>query len=284
MRIATAAWTLEWHRSWADYAAKVEDWIGAAAAELLVFPEYAGVEGALIHPPARDTPQDWIEHAAAVAGAVLDLHADLARRHGVHVLVGSLPVWSGDALVNRAYLVTPAGDVHWQDKQIPTPWERAHTSLRAGDPLAVAETGLGRIGILVCHDAEFPPLGRALDCEILLVPACTDAAHGAARVRNAARARALENAALSVLSQTRGDLPGCSLLDVNAGRAGIYAPPDRGFPGDGILAETGRDAAGWARAEVDLAALDTLRSGRGEVAIPLDWPEAVARAALSRDL
>lgn len=281
MRIAAAAWPLEWHRDWNGYAEKLERWFETAEAELLVFPEYAGMEAALIEPPARDLPPDWIDHAAARAEAALALHVKLCGRYGVHCLMGSLPVRVPEGIVNRAHLISPAGAVLWQDKQVPTPWERAQTGLVAGDPPMVMETGWGRVGVLVCHDAEFPPLARALDCDLLLVPACTDTEAGATRVRNAARARALEGCCLSVLSQTLGAVEGCSFLDVNRGRAGIYAPPDRGFPGDGIVAEGELDAAGWIRADAPLEALSHLRRGRGEVAVPADWTLAEARAALA---
>ncbi len=281
MRIAAAAWPLDWHRDWRGYAEKLGRWFETAEAELLVFPEYAGMEAALIEAPARDLPPDWLEHATARAEAAVALHADLCVRHGVHCLMGSLPVRVPEGIVNRAHLLGPDGAVLWQDKQVPTPWERAQTDLVPGDPPIVTETEWGRLGVLVCHDAEFPPLARALDCDILLVPACTDTEAGATRVRNATRARALEGCCIAVLSQTLGLVCGCSFLDVNRGRAGVYGPPDRGFPGDGILAEGEFDVAGWVRAEAPLEALSHLRGGRGEVAIPADWTRAEARAALA---
>ncbi|SFG84011.1 Predicted amidohydrolase [Palleronia marisminoris] len=274
MRVASATWPLERHADWQTYAAKLEAWVTSAEADLLVFPEYAGMEPCLTTPPARDTPQDWVDHAARTADDVLALNVDLAQRCERHILMGSLPVASEAGLVNRAHLIAPSGTVLWQDKQIPTPYERAHTTLVPGDPLRVFDTGLGRIGVLVCHDAEFPLLARAQPCDVLLIPACTDAPHGAARVRAAARARALEGACVTALSQTIGDVEGCCFLDTNRSGAGIFAPPDRGFPDDGILAQVPPKTSGWARAEVDMDALAALKDGRGEVAIPLDWPRS----------
>lgn len=274
VRVATAAWPIEWHADRSGYAEKLARWVASADADLLVFPEYAGMEAALVDPPERDLPDTWLALAADRAEEVLDLHIALARRHGVHILAGSLPVRTSLGYVNRAYLIAPTGAVLWQDKQIPTPWERAHTSLTPGDPLMVAETDLGRIGILVCHDSEFPLLARALECDLLLVPACTDADHGAHRVRTAARARALEGACITVLAQTVGDVPGCCYLDANSGRAGLYAPADIGFPASGILAESPLTAPGWVSADIDTAALSRLKEGRGEVSIPLDWPRS----------
>ena len=274
MRVASATWPLERHASWHDYAAKLDNWVAASEADLLVFPEYAGMESCLTTPPERDTPQDWVDHAARSADDVLSLHVDLAQRHRRHILAGSLPVATDAGLVNRAWLISPTGSLAAQDKQIPTPYERAHTNLIPGGPLRVFDTALGRIGVLICHDAEFPLLARAQPCDILLIPACTDAPHGAARVRTAARARALEGACVTALSQTIGEVPGCCFLDTNRSGAGIFGPPDRGFPDDGILARVPADTPGWARADVDLDALAALRDGRGEVAIPLDWPQS----------
>lgn len=274
MRVAAAAWPLEWHADRGAYADKLDRWFRTADADLLVFPEYAGMEASLIAAPACDTPDAWIALAATAAPWVLDLHMRLARRHGVHCLVGSLPVDTGAGYVNRAYLVSPDGGVLWQDKRIPTPWERARTSLMPGDPLMVADTALGRIGILVCHDAEFPPHARALDCDLLLVPACTDTDHGAARVRTAAMARALEGPCVAVLAQTVGDVAGCCFLDANSGRAGIYGPADTGFPATGILAEGPPLQAGWTSARIPMDALARLKAGQGEVSIGLDWPRS----------
>ncbi|WP_375261679.1 nitrilase-related carbon-nitrogen hydrolase [Palleronia sp.] len=274
MRVASATWPLERHADWQSYAAKLDAWFTSAEADLLVFPEYAGMESCLTTPPGRDTPQDWVDHATRTADEVLSLHADLARRHGRHVLMGSLPVAAEAGIVNRAYLIAPSGKVVWQDKQIPTPYERAHTTLSPGDPLRVFDTALGRIGVLVCHDSEFPLLARAQPCDVLLIPACTDAMRGATRVRAAARARALEGACVTVLSQTSGDVDNCCFLDTNRSGAGIFAPPDRGFPDDGVLAQLPPDTPGWARAEVDMDALGLLKDGRGEVAIPLDWAQS----------
>lgn len=274
MRVAAAAWPLEWHADRDAYAAKLARWFDTARADLLVFPEYAGMEASLVAPPPRDTPGAWIDLAAASAPWVLGLHVELARRHGVHCLMGSLPVASPAGPVNRAYLVSPAGAVLWQDKRIPTPWERTHTALVPGDPLTVAQTALGRVGVLVCHDAEFPDHARALRCDLLLIPACTDTDRGAARVRVAARARALEGTCVAIMAQTVGEVPGCCFLDANSGRAGIYAPPDAGVPPDGILAESAPRQPGWVRADIPVDALARLREGLGEVAIARDWPRA----------
>ncbi|WP_095588866.1 carbon-nitrogen hydrolase family protein [Actibacterium ureilyticum] len=273
MKIAAAAYPVEWHDSWADYAAKVTDWVVEAAgqgADLLVFPEYAGMEAALIGPPAA--PPDWLAACEGARGDAWDLWAGLAQQHGVHILGGSAPAETPRGFVNRAPFFAPNGQAGYQDKQILTKWERAHTALVAGDGQTVFDTDLGRIGVAICYDCEFPLLGRDLAADLWLFPSCTDAATGAARVRIGAQARALERQCHTVLASTVGATPDCDFLDENRGLAGVYAPPDTGFPDDGIVAQGAMDAPGWTFADVDLAGLAAKRAAAA-VSIPDHWDE-----------
>jgi predicted amidohydrolase len=126
--------------------------------------------------------------------------------------------------------------------------------------------------VLICYDSEFPLLARGLDCDLLLIPSCTEARTGLSRVELAARARALEGRRYTLLATLTGGVPGCELIDANRGRAGIYAPPDRGLPEDGIVARGGADLPGWVLADLDPAALARLKR-EGEVDLPGHWPE-----------
>ena len=139
------------------------------------------------------------------------IHVDLARRHGVHILAASGPMWRTDRFVNAARLITPEGRVGVQDKHIMTPFER-DWNITAGAALRVFETALGRIGIAICYDSEFPLLVRAqaeAGAEVILVPSCTERVSGAHRVRTAALARALENTCAVVVSPTVGEATWC---------------------------------------------------------------------------
>ena len=153
-----------------------------------------------------------------------------------------------------------------QDKQIMTRFEAEEWDVRPGGPLQVFDTALGRLGVLICYDAEFPLLGRALveaGAEILLVPSATETHAGFTRVRVGAMARALENQCAVVHAPTVGAAPWCPAVDMNMGRAAIYGPPDRGWPETGILAESAMNEAGWAVADVDLAAIAEVRWAGG---------------------
>lgn len=278
-KIAAAAYPLDWFDSFDAYAAKLTRWVADAVgqgADLLVFPEYGSMELASLG--GRDVAADLeasLHEVARHRAAVDALHLELAARHGVHILGASGPVFLSGRPVNRATLYGPDGIVGHQDKQIMTRFEREIWDVVAGQGLQVFDTPLGRIGILICYDSEFPLLARALvdkGAEILLVPSCTDSLAGFTRVRVGAMARALENQCVTVQSPTVGDAAWSPAVDENVGCAAIYGPPDRGFPPTGILAETVLNAPGWAVAEVDLSAVHEVRRDGG-VLNHLHWDE-----------
>ena len=181
MKIATAAYPLDWIDSWAQYEDKIAFWVADAAgqgADLLVFPEYGAMELAALDGTAVAADlersihavSDRMEEAAA-------LHMRLAVEHKVHILGASAPVNCGlSRPVNRAEFYTPTGWRDHQDKQIMTRSERDNWDVIPGGPLKLFETALGKIGVLTCYDSEFPLLGRALSAaDIILVPSCTGA-------------------------------------------------------------------------------------------------------------
>jgi predicted amidohydrolase len=285
MRIAAAAYPLDFLADWNAYAAKLSGWVATGAAtgaDLLVFPEYGAMElaslgGAAIAADLETALDEVMRHAPRVA----DLHCALAARHKVHILGASAPAPAAAGRpVNRATLYGPGGVIGHQDKQIMTRFEREEWDIAPGtDGLRVFDTPVGRIGILICYDAEFPLLGRALTeagAEILLAPSCTEGVAGYTRVKVGAMARALENQCVVVQSPTVGAAEWCPAVDQNAGAAAIYGPPDRGFPDTGIIAETALNAPGWAVAEVDLGAVHAVRRD-GAVLNHAHWAEQKIR-------
>jgi len=286
MKIATAAYPLDAFGSWAAYAAKLSDWVAGAAAQgadLAVFPEYGAMELATLAglEAAGDLERslDAVSERMADAG---DLHADLAARHGMHILGASGPVFDlalGERPVNRATLYTPAGARGHQDKQIMTRFEREEWGVVSGGPLRLFDTALCRIGVLICYDAEFPLLGRALrEADLILAPSCTEALAGYSRVRIGAMARALEAQCVTVMASTVGAADWSPAVDANTGMGGIFGPPDSGFPPTGIIAEGRLDTPGWTMAEVDLGAVAHVRAD-GVVLNRRHWDDQTGRDA-----
>jgi predicted amidohydrolase len=286
MKLAAAAYPLDAFAGFADYAAKLARWVGEAAgqgAELLVFPEYGAMELASLGGPDVAADLERALHEVARWRPEVDaLHIALAATHGVHILGASGPVFVDARPVNRATLYGPGGIVGHQDKQIMTRFERETWDVVPGmDGLRVLETPLGRIGIVICYDSEFPLLARRLveqGAEILLAPSCTDTFAGFSRVRIGSMARALENQCVVVHSPTVGSCDFCPAVDENIGRAAIYGPPDRGWPETGILAEGSLNTPGWTFADVSVEAISETRRDGG-VLLHAHWPEQADRIA-----
>ncbi len=285
MILAAAAYPLSPLVDFAEYANKLTIWVEdavAAGANLLVFPEYGSMELASLAPRAVSEDLEAALHEVARHGPAVDaLHCALAARYNLYILGASAPHFGGTRPTNRATLYGPKGIIGHQDKQMMTRFERETWDVVAGNPLQLFDTPLGKIGVLICYDSEFPLLARALiaaGAQILLVPSCTDSLAGYTRVKVGAMARALEGQCVVVHAPTVGFCDFCPAVDENVGAAAIYGPSDKGFPETGILAQTALNEPGWAIAEIDLAAVETVRNS-GSVFNHAHWPEQATRAA-----
>ncbi|RLK08036.1 carbon-nitrogen hydrolase family protein [Ruegeria conchae] len=282
MKIATAAYNLNWLDSWAQYEDKVEAWVSEAVSHgsnLLVFPEYGAMELSTLDGPkvagnlerSIHAVSDWMED-------VQDIHSRLAMTYNAYILGASAPVIDGSGRpVNRAVLYAPDGRRDHQDKQIMTRFEREVWDIAPSGPLKLFDTALGKIGVLICYDSEFPLLGRALsEADLILVPSCTEALSGYWRVRIGAMSRALENQCVTVMSSLVGGNEWSEAVDMNTGMGGVFGPPDIGFPPTGVLAEGTLNTSGWTYAEVDLSAIANVRAD-GRVLNRTHWAEQDAR-------
>lgn len=281
MKIATAAYPLDVLPSWAAYEDKLSDWVREAAgtgADLLVFPEYGAMELATLD--GLEVAGDLEKSLFAVSDRLDEadaVHVRLAREYGVHIVAASGPARTETRPVNRARLITPSGQVGVQDKQIMTRFEREVWDVIGGNALQVFDTELGKIGILICYDSEFPLLGRALtECDIIAVPSVTEALAGYWRVRIGSMARALENQCVTAMASLTGAADWSDALGSCVGVGGIFGPPDTGFPSDGILAAGTLGTVGWTYADVDLDAIAHVRQD-GVVLNRSHWTEQHGR-------
>jgi predicted amidohydrolase len=274
-RIALAQYPVEELASVAAFESKVARWVEDAArsgARLLVFPEYGAMElVALLPAKVRQDLQASLEGMQVLFGAFDALFRRLAVQHGLHILAPSFPL----RRVNTAVLYAPSGRSGGQEKLILTRFEREEWIIEPGKQLRVVETALGTLGIAVCYDCEFPLLVRAL-CEagadVILVPSCTDAVAGYSRVEVAARARALENQCFVGMAPLVGVAAWSPAIDINVGAAGLYGPPDVGFPADGVLVRGELNKPGWVYGEIDPAAVVRVRA-EGQVFNYRHWDE-----------
>lgn len=131
--------------------------------------------------------------------------ADMARRHGLWLHAGSLPLLAddGERRVNRSLVIAADGGIrarydkiHMFDVSLPTGENWTESAAYAGgSELAVVDTPLGRLGLSICFDLRFPELYRALvdrGAEILAIPAAFTVPTGEAHWHVLLRARAIE--------------------------------------------------------------------------------------------
>lgn len=282
IRLAACQYAIELLPDWDSYAAHLQQLCQQAVnegAQLLLLPEYAGLvlSGQLAEPERSDL----LGSIAAIQPLLprwWQLCADIARRHGIYLQPGSLPVLDDDGRYrNRAPLFGPHGCLGHQDKLMMTRFELEQWQITGGNGLTLFDTALGRLAILICYDNEFPLLANAAaaaGAELILAPSCTDCEAGYQRVRIGAQARALENQIAVLQSPTVGAAPWSPALDVNVGRAALYTPPDYGLPASGVVAESAELAPAtsqWLIADLDLEAVRRVRS-EGQVFISRDWP------------
>ena len=282
MRIATAGYPLDFFDSWSAYEDKLHRWVSEAAengADLLVFPEYGAMELATL--AGIDAARDLETSLFAVSERMPEanaLHARLAQDFGVHILGASAPVFDGGPRpVNRAHLFAPTGETGFQDKQIMTRFETETWNVVPGGKLKVFDTAIGKLGVLICYDSEFPLLGKALEaCDIILTPSCTEQLSGYWRVRIGSMARALENQCVVAMASLVGEADWSEAVDMNTGMGGVFGPPDIGFPDTGVIAEGTLNQPGWTYGDIDLQTIASVRE-IGRVRNRWDWNNQLGR-------
>lgn len=287
--VAAAQYPIEQPLTFQEWAIKAAHWVGngvSAGAELLVFPEYGAIEIAAA--AGAEVMGDLRQTLAVVADRAEDaaqIWRELAAAHDIFILAPSGPERRGDGYVNAARLYGPKGGEGVQEKLILTPFEH-DWGMRPGQGQKVFDTPLGRIGVAICYDCEFPLLVRALvdaGAEILLVPSCTENMSGFHRVRNSAAARALESQIVAVTSPTVGEAAWSPVVDRNSGAAAVLVPPDVELSMNGIIAEGELNAPCWVNASIDLNRLKRLRQ-TGEMRNRADWDRQRGAQPLGGDV
>lgn len=89
------------------------------------------------------------------------------------VIVGSLPEAHGDKVFNTAYLLDRGALAGSYRKLHLFSLMGEDRSLDSGDSILVADTSVGRIGVMICYDLRFPELARRLaleGAEIIVLP------------------------------------------------------------------------------------------------------------------
>jgi predicted amidohydrolase len=112
----------------------------------------------IVLPEAMDL--GWTHSSAReLAGAIPDgptcsMLRESARRHGVYICSGLIEA-AGGRVFNSAVLIDPAGRVVLQHRKL-NELDVGRDLYGPGDRLGIAETGFGRVGLMICADAFAP--------------------------------------------------------------------------------------------------------------------------------
>jgi len=230
----------------------VERCVDATGAELVVLPETVSTG----YTPGIGPEELW-DLVTEIPGALTEPLRDAARRLGVHIVLGTYERGPERGVVfNSAALVGPDG-------AIAGVYRKTHpfcTELRSrggwvtpGDEAVVVETDLGRVGLVICFDGDYPELARieaVLGAEVIVRPSALLRSADIWELTN--RARAYDNHVFVVGANATGIDPGGVLY---FGNSMIVTP----------TAEVVARAAsheGWVSARLDPAtAMATLTPG-----------------------
>ncbi|MFI3136180.1 MAG: carbon-nitrogen hydrolase family protein [Methylococcaceae bacterium] len=171
-----------------------------AGAKLVALPENFALMGELATDKLKHKEVDG-------AGPIQNFLAETAKKHGVWIVAGTVPLVANAAdKIRAACLVyNDQGErvgrydkVHLFDVNVPDTDEvyRESDSIEAGSEPLVIDTPFGKLGIAICYDLRFPEMMRSMQMQglqILVVPSAFTAQTGAAHWEVLLRARAIEN-------------------------------------------------------------------------------------------
>ena len=133
--------------------------VAATGADLVVLPESATTG----FTPDCSTEALW-DLVAEVPGSLTEPLQEVARELGVHVCVGTYERGLQRGVVhNTSVLIAPDGDVISVYRKT-HPFCTEHVSgggwVTPGDTVSVVDTALGKIGMIICFDGDYPELTR----------------------------------------------------------------------------------------------------------------------------
>ena len=241
IRLAVVQYQMRPINDFSEFAMQSEFFIDTASeykSDFVLFPELHTTQ--LLSFMSRDRPGQAARRLAEFTPQYLDLYTELAVKHDVNIIGGSLFVVEDEYLYNVSYLFRRDGTLERQEKIHITPSERKWWGVTPGRKVSVFDTDCGPISILICYDIEFPELVRVVaqkGAGIIFVPLNTDTRHGYLRVRHCALARCVENHIYVAVAGCVGNLPFVENSDIHYAQSAIFTPADAEFARDAIAAE-----------------------------------------------
>ncbi len=235
------------------------DAVSGYRADFALFPEFFNAP--LMAKDNHLSTSDAIRELAKHTSTLVQRFSEFSISYNINIITGSMPEVIEGRLYNVGYLCRRDGTMERYEKLHVTPDEAKVWGMQGGQKLQAFDTDCGKIGILICYDAEFPELSRLLADEgmdILFVPFLTDTQNGYSRVRHCARARAIENECYVAIAGSVGNLPKVQNMDIQFAQSMVFTPCDFSFPANGIKAEATPNTEMILIADVDIDLLREL--------------------------
>lgn len=263
-QIAVAQYPILFHKSFSDWKRFIFEFAATASnSQILVFPEYGSMDLTSLLTDDERKLKNQIYFLQKYLKDFLETFSELAKKNNQVILAPSFPLLENKNAYNRAFLFNSKGVMGFQDKYKMTRFEKEDWDVSGSlNPQVCFETDYCLLGTSICYDIEFPQFAKSLShqgAHLLLAPSCTETRQGMNRVHIGAQARALENQFYVAVSQTVGEAPWSPAVDFNTGRGLICAPPDTGFPDDGILECGELNQSGWVETELDPQKIEFVR-------------------------
>lgn len=263
VRVGAVQWQMRLFESFDDLLQQVEffvDTVSGYNADMLLFPELFNAP--LLAKYDQEYPPRAMRSLAEYTERLRNEMLQMAVSYNINIVAGSLPEYENEKLFNISFLCRRDGTWDLQYKLHITPDESEYWGLQGGQDLKVFDTDIGKIGILVCYDVEFPELPRILadqGMQILFVPYWVDTKNAYLRIRRCAQARAIENECYVVMTGSVGNLPKVENMDIQYSQSAIFTPSDFAFPHDATAAEATPNTEMALLADLDLSLLKELR-------------------------
>jgi len=182
-------------------AARLIDRAVREGAQLVALPEYFGIMG------MREVDKVALREKEG-SGPIQAFLAETAKKHGIWLLGGSVPLECGvpDKVRNSSMLYDEGGKlvarydkIHLFGFEMGKESYSESRTIEPGERVVTVDSPFGRIGMSVCYDLRFPELYRAMkEIDIILVPSAFTETTGRAHWETLIRARAIENLAYVV--------------------------------------------------------------------------------------
>lgn len=262
-RIGVVQWQMRPFTELNEFLHQVEFFVDAVAgynSDLILFPEL--LNAPLLKNFNQENPAEAMRSLAEYSDEIRTAFANMAISHNINIIGGSIPELKDDSLYNVSFLCRRDGTWDAQYKLHITPDEAQSWGLMGGNSLRIFDTDIGKIGVLICYDVEFPELSRYLadkGMTILFVPYWADTKNAYLRVRRCAQARAIENECYVAISGSVGNLPKVENMDIQYSQSAVFTPSDFAFPHDSIAAEATPNTEMTLMVDLDLDLLKELR-------------------------